>query len=212
MTDDFDAVLTRFDTWLRSNAPADHASLNPPAARHDIDAVAHLRFPLHPDLVTWLERHDGVTATQGHAGPGVVLPGGLMLVTARGMREGQRDMEQAIADWVDENESERPDLRDIYEGVYGYLFHARWVPIATDVTGGHLIVDHRDGERFGNVLYGLHKGDTSGPVKVWDSLPHMFQDLLVALEEGSEIRLAEYTDPVAPRVSGTGDDAYVTWA
>ncbi|MFD8719151.1 SMI1/KNR4 family protein [Streptomyces sp. NPDC059629] len=211
MTDDLNVVLARIDAWLEANAPADHAALNPPAAQDDIDAIADRRFPLHPDLVTWLGRHDGVTATKGYGGPGVILPAGFILSGSEGMRAGQRTMEEAIAEWVDENESGDPDLRDIYDGVYGYLFHVRWVPIATDITGGKLILDHRDGDRFGNVLYGLHAGDTEGPVTVWDSLSHMFRDLLVALSEGTEIRLPSYADPVAPHLTGTGSDAFVRW-
>ncbi|MEW1773589.1 SMI1/KNR4 family protein [Streptomyces sp. NPDC086777] len=211
MTDDLHAVLARLDAWLEANAPADHAALNPLAAQDDIDAIADRRFPLHPDLVTWLGHHDGVTATKGHGGPGVILPGGFILHGAEGMRAGQRTMEETIAEWADENESEDPELRDIYDGMYGYAFHVRWVPLATDITGGKLILDHRGGDRFGNVLYGLHAGDTEGPVKVWDSLSHMFQDLLVALTEGTEIRLPDYADPVAPHLSSTGKDAFVRW-
>jgi cell wall assembly regulator SMI1 len=212
MTEDLNVVLARLDAWLESHAPADHAALNPPATQDDIDAIAERRFALHPGLVTWLRRHDGATVTSGHGGPGVLLPAGFVLLGAWGMRAGRRGMEEAIAEWVDENESEDPDLRDIYDGVYGYLFHARWVPIASDLTGGKLIVDHRDGERFGNVLYGLHAGDTDGPVKVWDSLQDMFQDLLTALTEGTAVRLPAHAAPVTPRVSGTGDAAHVTWA
>lgn len=211
MTDDLDAVLTRLDAWLEVNAPADHAALRPPAAQADIDAVSDRRFPLHPDLARWLGRHDGVAATKGHDGPGVILPGGFILHGAEEMSAGQRSLEEAIAEWVDENESEDPGLRDIYDGVYGYLFHVRWVPIATDVTGGNLIVDHRGGDRFGNVLYGLHAGDTEGPAKVWDSLSHMFRELLAALTEGTEIRLPGHADPVTPRLSGIDNDAFVRW-
>ncbi|WP_406378010.1 SMI1/KNR4 family protein [Streptomyces sp. NBC_00197] len=211
MTDDFHAVLASLDAWLEANAPADFAALNPPAAQDDIDAVSDRRFPLHPDLAVWLGRHDGVTATKGHDGPGVIIPGGFLLHGAEGMSAGQRSLEEAIAEWIDENESEDPGLRDIYDGVYGYLFHVRWVPIATDITGGKLIVDHRGGDRFGNVLYGLQAGDTDGPVKVWDSLSHMFRDLLAALAEGTEIRLPGHADPMTPRLSGTDDGAFVRW-
>ncbi|WP_406443048.1 SMI1/KNR4 family protein [Streptomyces sp. NBC_00631] len=211
MTNDLNVVLDRLDAWLEENAPADHSALNSPATREDIEAIADRRFPLHPDLAAWLERHNGVTAAKGHNGPGVILPEGLILHDAMGMRAGQRALEQAIAEWVDENESEDPDLRDIYDGMYGYAFHVRWVPIATDITGGKLIVDHRDGERFGNVLYGLQAGDTEGPVKVWDSLSHMFQDLLSALTDGTEIRLPGYADPVTPRLSDSDDHAFVRW-
>ncbi|MEV7033568.1 SMI1/KNR4 family protein [Streptomyces sp. NPDC093272] len=212
MTDDLNVVLDRLDAWLEENAPADHAALNSPATREDIDAIAGYRFPLHPDLVAWLERHDGVTAAKGHNGPGVILPEGFVLHDATAMCAGQRALEEAIAEWIDENESEDPGLRDIYDGMYGYVFHVRWVPIATDITGGKLIVDHRDGDRFGNVLYGLQAGDTDGPVKVWDSLAHMFQDLLSALTDGTEIRLNGYADPVTPRLSGSDDQAFVRWA
>ncbi|MFJ9242701.1 SMI1/KNR4 family protein [Streptomyces sp. NPDC101776] len=211
MNDDLDVAIGRLDTWLEGNAPADHAALNPPATQEDIDAIADRRFLLHPDLVAWLKRHDGVAATKGHNGPGVILPEGFVLHTAAGMRAGQRALEEAISEWVDENESEDPDLRDIYDGVYGYLFHVRWVPIATDLTGGKLIVDHRDGDRFGNVLYGLQAGDNEGPVKVWDSLSHMFRDLLAALTEGTEIRLPDYAAPLTPRLVGGDGQAFVRW-
>ncbi|MFD7877404.1 hypothetical protein ACFV5G_25440 [Streptomyces sp. NPDC059766] len=147
MTDGLDVTLSRLDAWLQANAPADYAALNPPAARDDIDSITEYRFTLHPDLATWLGRHDGVTAVKGHDGIGVILPRGFILHSAGGMLDGQRTQEEAIAEWVDEDESEDPGLRDIYEGVYGYLFHARWVPIATDITGGKLIVDHRAGDR-----------------------------------------------------------------
>ncbi|MGW6487103.1 SMI1/KNR4 family protein [Streptomyces sp. NPDC055056] len=211
MTDSLDVTLPRLDAWLKANAPADYAALNPPAAQDDIGSVTEYRFTLHPDLVTWLGHHDGATAVKGHGGPGVILPGGFILHSAGRMRDGQRTQEEAIAEWVDENESERPDLRDIYEGVYGYLFHARWVPIATDLTGGNLIVDHRAGDRYGNVLHGLHGGDTEGPVKVWDSLSRMFQDLADALVEGTAIRFPGYADPVTPRLCDDGDGTFVRW-
>ncbi|MFF9091003.1 hypothetical protein ACF1BE_32480 [Streptomyces sp. NPDC014991] len=86
MTDGLDVVLARIDAWLEADAPADHAALNPPAAQDDIDAIADRRFPLHPDLVTWLGRHDGATATKGHGGPGVILPAGFILSAAEGVR------------------------------------------------------------------------------------------------------------------------------
>ncbi|MGW7820922.1 SMI1/KNR4 family protein [Streptomyces puniciscabiei] len=211
MTGSLNEVLDRLDAWLKANASADYAALNPPAVQDDIDAIADRRFDLHRDLVTWLQRHDGTAATS-HAGPGVILPEGFILLTSAGMRDGQRWMEEGIAEWIDENESEDPDLRDIYDGVYGYLFHVRWVPIASDLTGGKLIVDHRAGDGFGNVLYGLHAGDTSGPVKVWDSVHQMFQHLLAALTEGTSIRLPDYAEPVVPRVTGAGHEAHVMWA
>ncbi|MGW2823148.1 SMI1/KNR4 family protein [Streptomyces sp. NPDC001443] len=212
MTDDLDVTLARLDAWLEAHAPADHAALNPPAARDDIDFITDRRFTLHPDLATWLRRHDGVTAVKGHGGPGVILPKGFILHSAGAMLDGQRAQEEAIAEWVDENESEDPGLRDIYEGVYGYLFHVRWVPIATDNTGGKLIVDHRAGDRYGNVLHGLHGGDTEGPVKVWDSLSHMFRDLADALAEGTEIRLPGYAVPETPRLCDDGDGTFVRWS
>lgn len=61
------------------------------------------------------------------------------------------------------------------------------------------------------MLYGLHAGDTEGPEKVWNSLSHMFRGLLDALTGGTEVRLPGYADPVAPHLSGTGDDAFVRW-
>ncbi|GGV29393.1 hypothetical protein GCM10010260_82370 [Streptomyces filipinensis] len=210
MTGSLDDVLGHLDAWLGVNAPADYAALNPGATQDDIDAIADRRFGLHPDLVTWLRRHDGSSATS-HAGPGVILPGGFILLTSTGMRDGQRWMEEGIAEWIDANESEDPDLRDIYDGVYGYSFHVRWVPIASDLTGGKLIVDHRAGDKFGNVLYGLQAGDTDAPVKVWDSVHQMFQQLLGALTEEAPIQLADYAEPQTPSVSGAGRDAYVMW-
>ncbi|MEU0447550.1 SMI1/KNR4 family protein [Streptomyces tendae] len=213
MTDEpFENVLEQLDNWLQDDAPADFAALNPPAAQERIEEITGRRFALHSDLVTWLQRHDGVSAATGHGGPGVILPGGFVLHTAEGMRDGQRWMEEGIAEWIDENESEDPDLRDIYEGVYGYLFHVRWVPIASNVTGGKLLVDHRPGDGFGNVLYGLEAGDTDGPVKIWDNLHHMFRELLAALTEGAPIRSVDAADPQTPAVVGEGAEAYITWA
>ncbi|MET8859526.1 hypothetical protein [Streptomyces sp. NPDC004579] len=69
MTDDLHAVLARLDVWLEANAPADHAALNPPATPGGIHAIADGRFPLHPDLTTWLGHHDGSPPRRGMAVP-----------------------------------------------------------------------------------------------------------------------------------------------
>lgn len=92
MTGQLKAVLARLDAWPEANAPADYAALGPPAAQDDTDAVSDRRFPLHPDLAGWLGRHDGVTATRGHDGPGVIIPGGFILHGAEGMSAGQRSL------------------------------------------------------------------------------------------------------------------------
>ncbi|MFD7877405.1 hypothetical protein ACFV5G_25445 [Streptomyces sp. NPDC059766] len=62
------------------------------------------------------------------------------------------------------------------------------------------------------MLHGLHGGDTEGPVKVWDSLSHMFRDLADALAEGTEIRLPGYAAPEIPRLCDDGDGTFVRWS
>ncbi|MGA5036573.1 hypothetical protein ACPCA8_05870 [Streptomyces capoamus] len=204
MTDDhLTRVLERFDAWLEANAPADFAALNSPAAPSEISKIGEYMIDLHPDVVTWLERHDGVTAAAGPSHAGFLLPGGYAPNTAEEMGAGQCEMERKVAwsfDEEDEDEAywftveEGRELDIIGDGTTVYstkelgfvpaptTCHIRWVPFASSTESGHdLIIDHRQGPTHGAVR--RIEPDLVDPCAVvWPSVRDMFTSVVEALE------------------------------
>ncbi|MGW4423054.1 SMI1/KNR4 family protein [Streptosporangium sp. NPDC004631] len=111
---------TRIERWLKANAPATRRTLAPPARGRTIaiaEAQMGVRFP--DDLRASLLRHNGALASGGTSGFGLLA--GKML----GVRE----------------------IRDTWrelcgvEGPRPRRWEGRMIPIASDLTGGHLVVD-----------------------------------------------------------------------
>ncbi|MFF1765779.1 hypothetical protein [Streptomyces sp. NPDC058249] len=211
MTDDhLTRVLERLDAWLEANAPADHAALNPPASQGDISKIGEYLIELHPDVVTWLKRHDGVTAATGSSFAGFLLPGGYAPNTADGMNAGQREMERKVAWSLDEEDEgeihwftveDGHELDIIGDGTTVYstedlglvpaptTCHIRWVPFASSTESGHdLIVDHRRGPTHGAVRR-IEPDAVDPSAVVWPSVSAMFTSVIEALETARPITL-----------------------
>lgn len=113
---------TRIERWLKANAPATRRTLAPPARGRTIaiaEAQMGLRFP--DDLRASLLRHNGALASG-------VTPGfGLLARRMLGVRE-IRDTWRELCGI----EGPRPRPR---------WWEGRMIPIASDLTGGRLVVD-----------------------------------------------------------------------
>lgn len=197
-----DTVLLRLAHWLELHAPDDFGTLNPPATAGEINAVTENRYPLHPELRTWLEHHNGVSTHFRHSGPGGFLPGGHYAVDANRMRLGQRDMEQDVA-WSLEDGEE--------ESVVGVTAHVKWVPVTSTHVGTQLVVDHREGPSYGAVLEIDQDLEVWG-VQRWRSLSDMFGETLDALETGRPLTTSTGAESRAEVVREPDGTSLIVWS
>ncbi|MFD7206272.1 SMI1/KNR4 family protein [Streptomyces sp. NPDC059893] len=175
----FNREWTRFESWLRSNSPADQAILRGPAGRERlIELESRLGFDLHPELKALLEHHDGV-GEPVVPGSGRVLPAGAFLPS--GHRLSAVDdivmMYDVLVDVGKDNIE--ADLWD-EDALAVNLHHC--VPFALPNDGGVAFIDHRPGPSYGHVYeMGIGSGDLDGTL--WaTSLTEFFRALADALE------------------------------
>lgn len=174
----FDAAWTRFSGWLKTNSPADHATLQPAASGDAIAALeARLGFPLHAELRALLERHNGV----GEEGPqapdgfraGGFLPLGHRLSDVDAIAETHAFFVECEEDNLATGMWEEDDL----------VGHAhQWVQFAQPNDGGTAFIDHRPGPTYGHVYeMGIGSGDIDGVL--WaTSLSELFDRLANSLD------------------------------
>ncbi|MFG3061978.1 SMI1/KNR4 family protein [Streptomyces sp. NPDC048231] len=124
----------RFENWLAEHAPGDHGSLRPGCPGGDIKRLEDgLGFPLHEDVRATLELHNGVTMRRASKEPGAFLLG-YSLLDVDGILEAHRDLVSMVEDAREDGEE---DL------VVGHIADRQWVPLARDISGDLLFVDHR---------------------------------------------------------------------
>ncbi|MFH9727735.1 SMI1/KNR4 family protein [Streptomyces sp. NPDC017254] len=178
----FGREWARFESWLRSHSPADHAVLRRPAERDRlVELESRLGFDLHPELRAMLEQHDGAAgpvAVPGSRGP---LPAGAFLPSGHRL-SGVDDivmMYDVLADVGKDNID-----ADLWEedALAVNLHHC--VPFALPNDGGVAFIDHRPGPSYGHVYeMGIGSGDLEGIL--WaTSLTELFRALTGALETG----------------------------
>lgn len=130
-----EAAWQRIENWLRDNAPDTYATLNPPATDAAIARVEELvgvRLP--EDVVASLRVHDGVTSRPGE----FEIAGRYAPASAERMTH----IWQMLTDLLLEDFND--DFND--DGMVGWWWHPRWVPIAEDNAACQLVVDGRPGE------------------------------------------------------------------
>jgi cell wall assembly regulator SMI1 len=131
---ELDELWRHFENWLAEHAPGDYASLQPGASQDDIKRLEdNLGFPLHTDVRTTLELHNGVSARTASTEPGAFLLG-YSLLDVEGVLAAYRDLLAVLEEAREQGEEEL---------AVGRMAHRQWVPLAQGMTGDLLFVDHR---------------------------------------------------------------------
>ncbi|ROQ67830.1 hypothetical protein EDD93_2276 [Streptomyces sp. 840.1] len=176
---------TRIENWLAAHAPTTHAALAPPAQSADIAAAERvIGRPLLKPLVMSLLRHDGMRDPRCE-----LLPGSYRPLSAR----------ETAAEWqlltgfhdkrtADES-GEDVDEDFVRTGVSGLLYgHPRLIPVARDVRGGRLVLDHRPVADRGRLHEAeVEDGIVRGRDGMWASLPVLLERVATSLETGRPV-------------------------
>ncbi|KUN03531.1 hypothetical protein AQI95_23880 [Streptomyces yokosukanensis] len=121
-------------TWLAEHAPGDYESLLPGASEGEIKRLEDgLGFSVHEDVRTTLRLHNGVTMRRASTEPGAFVLG-YSLLDVNGILGAYRDLVSMVEDAREEGEEEL---------VVGRIADSRWVPLAQNMSGDLLFVDHR---------------------------------------------------------------------
>ncbi|WP_405688172.1 SMI1/KNR4 family protein [Streptomyces sp. NBC_00057] len=180
MTAPISESWTRIENWLAEHAPATYAALAPPADPADIAAIERvIGRPLLKPLVMSLLRHDGLLDQRGSLLPGFYRP-----MSAREIAAAW----QLFTDFYDkrtaDEKGEEADYDFMKIGASRVLYgHPQLIPIARDVGGGCLVLDHRPEIDRGRV----HEAEaTEGLMRVshemWTSLPVLMEAIATSLE------------------------------
>lgn len=166
----------RFESWLAENARASFEALSAPA---DVECLAQItggRFPLHPDLHEILVRHDGAPRITSGDAASCFIPPWYSLYSAEYVTRAFAVMIKDV-----EREALKGRLRDML----GFQIHPEWVPFAASPSGELLLLDHRGGKCYGNVL-SYDDGSLQYDVS-WVSLKEMLSDVNEAVMNGSRV-------------------------
>jgi cell wall assembly regulator SMI1 len=193
--DAFQRIWERFEGWLVTHAPNDHAALRPPAGAGAITGLeSRLGFSLHPELRALLELHDGVPDPGTGGGPGrfragAFLPFGYHLIGVDGVTSRYDGIVADLAEEAEEDSAECPAAyRGFLDGDALREHIRRWVPFASGGDGDIVFVDHRLGASYGHVYaFGVATGGWP-PVRWADNLTDLFDHLAGALETGESFQ------------------------
>lgn len=153
------ALLTTLGELLARKAPHEHSTLLPGATDFS-PLTARLPVPLHPDLVTLWEWHDGVDHRV--PSPFEIAPSCVFM-----------DVGTAARTW---------DLRQEMRETYPDLpWRPEWVPIGSDGCGGLLVVDHTPASDFRVFNAFIEAGDFVQVVA--ESPRSMIADLVTRLRD-----------------------------
>ena len=165
----------RFDDWLAEHAPGDHGALRPGCPVGGIKRLEDgLGFSLHEDVRTTLGLHNGVTMRRASTEPGAFLLG-YSLLDVDGILEAHRDLVSMVEDAREEGEE---DL------VVGRIADGQWVPLARNIAGDLLFVDHRH-HHWGEVGE-MSFGDPEYRM-LWPRMDLMLVDLCDSVENSAPV-------------------------
>jgi cell wall assembly regulator SMI1 len=180
MTAPISESWTRIENWLAEHAPTTYAALAPPADSADIAATERvIGRPLLKPLVMSLLRHDGLLDQRGWLLPGFYRPMSAREIAAEWQRfTGFYDKRTA------DEEGEKADYDFMKLGFSSVLYgHPQLIPIARDVSGGYLVLDHRpeiDRRR-------VHEAEAVEGIRrvsheMWTSLPVFMEAIATSLD------------------------------
>lgn len=176
----FEREWIRFESWLRSNSPADHAMLRRPTERERlVELESRLGFDLHPELKALLQQHDGAAESIVAPGSRRRLPAGAFLPLGHRL-SGVDDIVMMYDVLVEIGKDNIDD--GLWEDDELAVNLYRCVPFALPNDGGVAFVDHSPGPSYGHVYeMGIGSGDLDGTL--WaTSLTQLFRTLTDALE------------------------------
>lgn len=171
---------TRIENWLAEHAPATYAALAPPAIPADIAATERvIGRPLMKPLVVSLLRHDGLLDQRGSLLPGFYRP-----MSAREIAAAWRLLTGFYDKRTADEAGEEADYDFMKRGFSSVLYgHPQLIPIARDVGGGHLVLDHRPEIDRGRVHEAeAVEGVVRVPHEMWTSLPVLMEAIATSLE------------------------------
>ncbi|AWW35443.1 SMI1/KNR4 family protein [Streptomyces cadmiisoli] len=185
MTAPISESWTRIENWLAEHAPATYAALAPPADPADIAAVERvIGRPLLKPLVMSLLRHDGLLNQRD-----ALLPGFYKPMSAHEIATAW----QLLTRFYDKREAdeigEEADYDFMKRGFSSVLYgHPQLIPIARDLGGGHLVLDHRPEIDRGRV----HEAEAVEGIRrvsheLWTTLPVLMEAIATSLETSQSL-------------------------
>ncbi|GIJ51362.1 hypothetical protein Val02_82480 [Virgisporangium aliadipatigenens] len=175
--------LARLEALLALRAPTTLSTLSRPATDADIGSLeTSFGADLRPEVQTLLRWHNGCEQRI----EGLQLWPGFYFIGT----------ERILSEWTSRNEV----LQDYPESGW----NPRWLPIASDWCGGHLVVDHTPGNGGGDVFAAfLIDGRRGLPIEGGHiaNLQDLIGEVLASLENGRTV------DAHNPRIV----DGYVSW-
>ncbi|MFD8392416.1 SMI1/KNR4 family protein [Streptomyces sp. NPDC059680] len=181
-----------FENWLAEHAPGDYGSLLPGCSEEDIQRLEDgLGFSVHEDVRTTLELHNGVTVRSASTEPGAFLLG-YSLLDVDGILAAHRDLVSMVEDAREEGEE---DL------VVGRIADREWVPLAQNISGDLLFVDHR--YHCAGELGEMSFGDPEYRM-LWPRMDLMMADLCRSVETRTPVT-------AVPRVPSVHEGRMLEW-
>ncbi|MFD4693843.1 SMI1/KNR4 family protein [Streptomyces sp. NPDC058463] len=180
MTAPISESWTLIENWLAEHAPATCAALAPPADPADIAAAERvIGRPLLKPLVSSLSRHDGLLDRRVSLLPGFYRPMSAREIAAEWqLFTGFHDKRTA------DEEGDEADYDFMKTGFSNVLYgHPQLIPVARDVRGGCLVLDHRAETDRGRVHQAeAEQGIVRGSHGMWTSLPVLMEAIATSLE------------------------------
>ncbi|HWU07215.1 MAG TPA: SMI1/KNR4 family protein [Streptomyces sp.] len=182
MTASISESWTRIEDWLSEHAPTTHAALAPPADPADIAATERvIGRPLLKPLVTSLLQHDGLLDQWSS-----LLPGSYSFLSTR-QTAAQWELFTSFHDKrTADEEGDEVDYDFMKTGASSVLYgHPQLIPLARELGGGYLVLDHRPESDRGRVHEAeATEGVMRGSHEMWTSLPVLMDTIATSLETG----------------------------
>ncbi|MFF8845791.1 SMI1/KNR4 family protein [Streptomyces sp. NPDC015127] len=200
--DDLIRAWERIETWLRERQCTRAVSaLHPPASEEAIQSLqAAIPYPLHPHLVQWLRIHDGAPGCDA-----LIWPGGYVPYGTEGLKAGPEYMKEGLEEFLDQFPEYRDDPEDCPAVPWA---DPLWLPIAGTNTGESLLIDHRPGDTYGNIIEVDYESNEVTAVR-WKDLGEMIGLMAESLESGSPMPYSRQNSRV-PQLD-EGPPRYLNW-
>ncbi|MGE6836130.1 SMI1/KNR4 family protein [Streptomyces niveus] len=197
--DDLSGAWERIETWLREHRfTVASSELHPAVSEEAVQALQDaIPYPLHPHLVQWLRIHGG---TPMYDAP--IWPGGHVPYDVEALKGGPDYMREMLEEFHDEFGA------DPEEWAMSPWADPLWLPIAGTNTGESLLIDHRPGATYGNIIEIDYESDEVTAVR-WKSLGEMIRLMAQSLETGSPMPYSRRYSRVPQRHEGP--PCHLTW-
>ncbi|WP_405801572.1 SMI1/KNR4 family protein [Streptomyces sp. NBC_01506] len=202
--DDLSRAWERIEAWLRGHQCTSALSELPPASSEEAVQVLQdaIPYPLHPHLVQWLRIHGGAPMNDAPMNDAPVWPGGHVPYDVEALKRGPDYMREMLEEFHDEF-GEDPE-----EWVMSPWADPLWLPVAGTHTGESLLVDHRPGDTYGNIIEIDYESNEVTAVR-WKSLGEMIRLMAQSLETGTPVPYSHRYSRV-PQLN-EGPPSHLTW-